>query len=662
MSIDFIGHLVVLEKTRGINSVVSVLKERAHALFAGEVSNFRTSENGSWFGCWRNFTLLAKRGRRGLRNALRILRVYGIFIHKPPMEKDYKVHAKAISENPERLVYYLVLPNHLSDFDSRAHEYKTDYPMSTKRCPLARGLKQPEVLTSPKEHIDSLSEFPNFVVEHYHVLKGLIGSDLPGIDFYFRLCQGGSTDYAGYAVLLSKDRGMKLRLIANCNRILQLVLSPLHKCLLDTLRKIPESFFEDQDGGAEKVIERLNTGTRLTSLDLLSASDNIPLGPQLDLAFELYPHLRTECLMFGQVARMSWRTPYQKVRWTRGHPMGVNVSFGLFTVWLVNMFYHIGAQDAFCIVGDDIVFESSFEPHVLAHLAYYGISVNNGKSLFGHVGLAEFVGRLIDSVGSLNVYKANQFRRSDPLGIIRQYGLKAIKYLGPKRLFNMSYREVVSAVLFYHDSRELKEGIKPYLRPYDVLNMESKLPLPLHAGGVSRHILVKMVKEIPLPVLSPENMIFLNRKLSWGEALTPREFQLELRQGEVARVSCMLPGQAYTYLINHEYARHVKAFTVETNEAYEIRLIQGLLARIKRCKSMEDALEILSGYEEIVDHQSLVINHHAPDISRAEDDAKAKRFRVNGTVKRPEAEPSAWFLVQMLRRAARHFNRKNHKQ
>jgi len=643
MAIDFVGRLAYLEQHNGIKHVVDTLKARYAALVARDFARFKMSE-GQWIGCWKHFSRMAQRSRRALKQALRVLKCFGLFVHPAPTLKDYEAKRKELlahdshksAEASETLV------DHVIDL-KYSIKYSTQYPLGTKRAPLNGGIKLAEILISPREHIDSLLEFPSFTRRFYHSLSKLVGKDMPPRTLYSM----GEVehDVAGSAVLLTKDRGYKLRLIANCNRMLQLAVSPLHNYLMSILRVVPESFVYDQDGGALWVSDRLKEGVTLTSLDLKSASDNIPLGPQLALIRDLCPSLDEELQMFHHISRMSWSTPYNKVRWTCGHPMGVNASFGLFTTFLINIFYKVGAEGRFCIVGDDLVFDSIYEHEIVSELGRYSIPVNHAKSLFSDKIFAEFVGRLIDKYGSLDVFKASPYSSKDPLGIVRQYGRKAIFHLGPKHIFGKrSYVEVVDDLRYFLNSKVLAEAIKPYLSPYQVLLEEGHIPPPIHLGGVSKEILGKMAREI-----APEGLDPLRKPNATDMNLSAdQRLQQKLLHSITNHLNLVQPEHAYNHYIQHG-AKQVQAFTVAFNERGAVMLYNRLLQALKRVKSLDEAYEILIQYQTILD--SIGIEpRNVRDISRTEKLAKANKQVEVRSVQEPSTKTLYFRLVNAVKR------------
>jgi hypothetical protein len=428
---------------------------------------------------------------------------------------------------------------------------------------------------------------------------------------------------------------------------------------------IPECFVFDQDGGADWVSQRLKESWHLTSLDLKSATDNIPLSNQLALMRQLLPDYLEELEMFSDISRMSWTTPHPFfVRWEVGHPMGVNASFPLFTTWLVDLFYQVGAAGRFCIVGDDLVFDSSYESEVLARLGVLNVPVNRGKSLFSDRFFAEFVGRIIDSVGSLDVFKASPFSYSDPLGLIRQYGKSAIEFLGPVRLFGTnSYKEVVEVVSYYTDSEVLRTAVLEYASPYDRLNAEGQIPDPVYSGGVTSVIIHKMLDSATVPPLTAGNLSYLERiynfpPVGWDDIIGVSGLYLSFLRGVRKLVLNYSGNHAYSVLIARSRTPIVKAFTVAVNDPLAVRNYNRLIASLKECVKMEEAFILLDNYEA----QNELFNLHpivARNIAKTELAARARVILKDDkslpTHMRRRHSSYVSYVFRLIKRAAKRF-------
>jgi hypothetical protein len=578
MAINFISFLSKLESTRGVKSVVDILKERYHAIVAGEMSLFKTHSDGTWVGPFRPVSRLALRGRLGRRRALRLLRCHGLFVHKAAVRGDYQKSAAKLSKNPEpdEALFLPPVPVFTSLFRGiPSNIYSDTYPLTTKRAPFLDGTKIPEVLMSPAEHISSLDAFPSFMVEFYDQLADLVGSDLPEVGHFQRLAST-HPDTAGSVALLTKDRGLKLRLIANTNRMLQLAVSPLHNYLFAFLRKHSTSFVYDQDAGERWVANRLSEGARLTSLDLESASDNIPLLPQLELLRFIEPKLEIEIRMFERVARMRWLTPFKgvEIRWLRGHPMGVMGSFPLFTTWLCSVLEYSGLTEKYAIVGDDLVFFAKYERKVRSLLQFYQVPISFGKSLFDNSFIAEFVGRIIDSIGSLDVFKASDYNRDDPTGLIRQYGEGALNDFKSVSRLRVKTKDVLKLGHRFESDPLFREVCILFASPKDKVFMTDVKPPPLNLGGVSDTIIDKMVGNLLLKKILDED-------------------------GEKVVRYCLLRildnGRLYDQLtVRSVGATVVQKLTVRSNAAAHVEHRKMLRSLLDNALTDDDIVEVLS--------------------------------------------------------------------
>jgi hypothetical protein len=283
--------------------------------------------------------------------------------------------------------------------------------------------------------------------------------------------------------------------------------------------------------------------------------------------------------------------------------MGVNASFALFTTWLINLFYLVGAEGAFCIVGDDLVFDSIYESEIIARLELYGVPINRGKSLFSDDEFSEFVGRILDKYGSLGVFKAAPFRSHDPLGIIRQFGYPSIKHLGPKRLFGKSYKDVVDCFLYLQTSPVLKAALLELSTPYERLSAEYHVPLPIYSGGVSQTILRKMYQEVPDAPISESDKLQIRLASEYGETSPWLASEESLRQvrreTDIKHLLSMPPGRAYDSLSRKVCV--VQAFTVAENDSVWVSFHQALIASLKLCKTDDEALDLLISYQDRLD-------------------------------------------------------------
>ena len=452
------GYLALLERNNGVYFVVNVLKERTMALLHAKAEEYET-RGGFWTGPFRPVHAMSVRGPKGLERALNVLKLHGLFKAPAASRTTYKVLATELGR-PKDVFGQFGLPR-LETFTDHSRGIKIQhdgyYPNSIKRCPIGKA-SVPEYLMIPKDHIESMDYFPSHVVLHYNYYKALVGKDMPSLDHFeqlkliqnlkgrvrYRLCrQFGvvgllSDDCAGSVSVLVKDGSLKQRVIANASRILQLACSPVHNWCMEFLRRHPSSFVFDQLGGVEWVALQLATRKPLSSIDLKSASDNIPLMPQIRLVQKYVPSLSEPLRIFYEVSRMVYRTPTDiTVKWTCGSPMGVKGSFGLFTIFLMFLIEKVGGAGKYAIVGDDIVVHSEYTKKVLTVLGRYDIPISKQKSLFDHYGIAEFCGKIILPDRALNAFKAPRLNLDkDPIGVLTQYGRRILRFLPGKIPYN----------------------------------------------------------------------------------------------------------------------------------------------------------------------------------------------------------------------------------
>jgi len=490
-----LGYMKKYEINRGPEDLVSMLKSRITDLIAVK-KIYKRHVDTTWYGPLRPISRLALRGRRGLRRALRVLRCYGIFKAKHPDYSVWSHHRYAICERYEKVDYLRLTPSHEVFETSRGLEsisYDRFYPLSTSKAPLNREKNLPEIDITPKEHIETMQHFPTLIVNHYDYVASLIGKDMPPKTHFQALQKSSVRDVAGTTALLVKDRGLKTRLIANPFRILQLLCSRIHNTAMELVKRLPGSYVYDQDSGAEWVAGKLAEGCILTSLDLKAATDNVPMLPQVDVLRQVCPHLEEDLNVFQEICRMDWWGAYTNMRWTYGTPMGLKGSFALFTIWLVNMLLIFGnTKGRFAVVGDDLVFESYLDGLVLNFLSIYEVPISTTKSLFSNSIFAEFVGKIIDKKGSLEVFKASPFKfYDDPMGLIRQYGPRGFRFLGTK--VHPGIRkdiELVHQFQKYHDSATLI----PYANKKD-LRLFTEKRARYSKYGISYNILMKICDE-----------------------------------------------------------------------------------------------------------------------------------------------------------------------
>ena len=476
------GHLVKFliktEKYQGPKKLVTLMKELYIKLALEHSTNVAQlpsdcKRSQAWRGPLRPLYERSWQSRKGFINTMRFFKIVGLFTSPKPTIKDYERLQRKLRLRPDP--FSVTRDDHIDLLrdtnmvptiffrwaEGIELDFKFPMPTSDKKSLVTIGKCVPEVWMSPSDYVQSLFLFPNAVYRNYQYFKFLFGEMMPAQSEFVNR----GPDVAGMVSLLTKDRGLKLRPVANPNRTLQLATYPIHKYLKEFLKKVPSCYCFDQEAGVEWVRLQFEEGKTLSSIDLESASDNIPLTAQLTFLQEFLPHheFKSQLLDFyAHACRMIWLSPkhHLKIKWHNGTPMGIHGSYYLFTAWIISQFLGIkGMNREFAIVGDDIVYSSDFDDVVLRMFSSFNIPVSSAKSIIKHPSLAEFCGRLIDKYGALPVFKAKGFSLADdPTGLLRQFGRRALNVFTPlKQLSKQSKQKIKTA--YWVEEEHLQSAI-----------------------------------------------------------------------------------------------------------------------------------------------------------------------------------------------------------
>lgn len=212
-------------------------------------------------------------------------------------------------------------------------------------------------------------------------------------------------------IALIQEAGYKLRFAANPHRVYQQALRPLGVQLFAALKRVPNDFTFDQEGGVDFISMLLQQGFPAASMDLSNATDNAPLELQLALLSKMgvstrwLQFFKSTCTGDWYVNRTKTRFGWETIRWTVGSPLGLYPTFPAFALW-----HHSMVQDCFnslecpklsdgrwpyAIVGDD-VFIGNWEVARLyrSRMESLGVPISEDKTLWSTT-TAEFVGRVI---------------------------------------------------------------------------------------------------------------------------------------------------------------------------------------------------------------------------------------------------------------------------
>lgn len=229
-------------------------------------------------------------------------------------------------------------------------------------------------------------------------------------------------------VSVVQEEQLKARSVANPNRVLQCTLEPLRDVYQDICRKLPNVCVFNQEEGVRWVQKELQQGSRLSGSDLTTASDLLDVTDSLNLVSQVFGLVQVPGYMdyaryFKRVSRAEWffKELDRKISWEQGQPMGTGPSIGL--LCLTNFCAAFAAneltrvsdpgykthwEDAFRIIGDDIVMKAEISQTYTAIIESLGGEVNHTKTLESDR-VAEFAGKVITSNSSF--LKAVKYRR-----------------------------------------------------------------------------------------------------------------------------------------------------------------------------------------------------------------------------------------------------------
>lgn len=413
-----------------------------------------------WRGDWKPLLALSCKGRIGLRRSLKILKTYGRWKCPVVKQAHFNTFFKTITspnlspvETTEvtcRLSSSLLTQDAstLSAASGFSSDFSYFYPLGGKKSPTVGFISKERSSILPSEHVEAcLLHCPNLLRDHYGFLSGLFAYSKPKASEL--------PDVVGKVTPLTKDRGNKVRFVANPFLMLQFSLSRLKAACRDYLETTyPESLVFDQDKCEEWVLANLKKGVAMTSLDLTSCSDLLPADPQFDLLRLLFPSLEEDISLFKTISRSLWlfETPNGPAYcgWNVGQPLGTDPSFFGFTIFLSELIRSCGGDaNSFRIIGDDVILTSTISERVCILYEKIHLSINHSKSIFSSPYYVEFAGRLFSRTGDLGVFKASPRNlNTDSFGYLRQYGLSGLKLLPEK------YRKMVACTAaFVHHLR-----------------------------------------------------------------------------------------------------------------------------------------------------------------------------------------------------------------
>jgi hypothetical protein len=249
-----------------------------------------------------------------------------------------------------------------------------------------------------------------WVYKHYPLFKE---SGIRGLGSAFSYARFREDSW-GTVYGLTKDGSLKKRFVYSPHSSIQFATWPLYwKMKVYVERNCPYMFHKNVEKGKRFISELIQKRSSVMSLDFKAATDFFPLSPQLDVALQLFPE-EAKAIKFIRSRGVFKSKCGVRFQHKVGQPMGLRVSFLLFSIYLYEALREAVGHGNFCIVGDDVV---SAPTTIFGDLGYL---ISEDKSLVGPV--AEFCGTFIDSIGDFGVSK----RYTNPLLFLQTFGRRAL--------------------------------------------------------------------------------------------------------------------------------------------------------------------------------------------------------------------------------------------
>jgi len=322
--------------------------------------------------------------------------------------------------------------------------YLSFRPSSEKRVPLINGktaseldsyASQWETVTRTKTGYTLMHRYSRIFSSVFSGFTWRIEGDIAPIHH--------NVDSVGKIGLI-QESGLKLRAVANPNRVYQVALQPLGDAIYGTLKSLPWDCTFDQSKALPYIQEHLRNKKRCHCVDLTGATDYFPLSLQIDLLSSLFPSLLDYVGLFSDLSRAPWFFENTTISWTKGQPLGLYPSFGAFAMthgfllYYLNDFCH---NNDFFVLGDDVIIlnDSLFIRYSDA-LKKLECPVSMNKSI-SSVLLAEFGGKIITSDEVEPQMKWKSCSDDSFIDIIKKLGPRSLRLLRPQQ------RKVAKAIM-----------------------------------------------------------------------------------------------------------------------------------------------------------------------------------------------------------------------
>jgi hypothetical protein len=292
---------------------------------------------------------------------------------------------------------------------------------------------------------------------HLHdVLRSVIGH--PCYITTFFLSEKLSNPPSGGVGRISfiQEPGMKLRAVANPNRIIQWRLNPLKEALrkmVSALHGAGHDFTLDQEKGVEKVKSWMDGKTTVHSIDLSDATNHFPLEGQITVLKQFtQDHPDVELFRRASVGKYYVYDPTvnaeRTIQFTKGQPLGLGPSFFTFTsshcIMLNNLkktvYSKYNEECDFAVVGDDVCIKGKRLNAAYRYtLRTLDIPISTDKSI-SSTSLAEFAGKVITRSGVFPQLKLKEVSDRSFVDVARILGPKSLGLLQPRQ------RKVISTI------------------------------------------------------------------------------------------------------------------------------------------------------------------------------------------------------------------------
>lgn len=224
--------------------------------------------------------------------------------------------------------------------------------------------------------------------------------DLRQWNMHYRNWQNKLVRPVGKIHHIPKKGTIKRRPIADPNKFWQAMSRPYSEILYDMLKSYKTDATFNQNKFTVEIKNRIDRGEYVGSVDLSSATDNLPLSwfPLYQRQHELLEtSLGRSVISAMLLARLDYTDLGTPIHWNQGQPLGSLPSFAILGIthnailWTLSKLLKLNDLP-YRIVGDDlIVYDSSLRNEYINFMKFCGIPLSLHKSYEGRA--VEFVGR-----------------------------------------------------------------------------------------------------------------------------------------------------------------------------------------------------------------------------------------------------------------------------